>query len=66
MKGVMMGVVAVDGHEGPEIAIKVNDGGTAILAIPAAVQIFEMLGDLLYQVGAIRDEDDMEEGAMLQ
>jgi len=25
-----------------------------------------MLGDLLYQVGAIRDEDDMEEGAMLQ
>lgn len=66
MKGVMMGIVAVDGHEGPAIAIKVNDGDTAILAIPAAVQIFEMLGDLLYQVGAIRDEDEMEEGAMLQ
>ena len=66
MKGVMMGIVAVDGHEGPVIAIKVNDGDTAILAIPAAVQIFEMLGDLLYQVGAIRDEDDVEEGVMLQ
>ena len=40
MKGVMMGIVSVDGHEGPAIAIKVNDGDTAILAIPAAVQIF--------------------------
>ena len=66
MKGVMMGVVAVDGHEGPAIAIKVNDGDTAVLAIPAAVHIFEMLGDLLYQVGAIRDESKIEEGTMLQ
>jgi hypothetical protein len=66
MKGVMMGIVAVDGHEGPAIAIKVNDGDTAVLAIPAAVQIFEMLGDLLYQVGALSDEDDVEEGVMLQ
>lgn len=67
MKGVMMGIVAVDGHEGPAIAIKVNDGDTAILTIPAALQIFNMLGDLLEQVGALRDgEDDMEEGAMLQ
>ena len=65
MKGVMMGIVAVDGHEGPAIAIKVNDGDTAVLAIPAALQIFNMLGDLLEQVGAIRDEDVIEEGAML-
>ena len=67
MKGVMMGIVAVDGHEGPAIAIKVNDGDTAILAIPAALQVFFMMGGLLEQVGALRDgEDDMEEGAMLQ
>lgn len=66
MKGVMMGIVAVDGHEGPAITIKVNDGDTAVLAIPAAAHIFEMLGDLLYQVGAIRDESKIEEGTMLQ
>ena len=66
MKGVMMGIVAVDGHEGLAIAIKINDGDTAVLAIPAAVHIFEMLGDLLYQVGAIRDESKIEEGTMLQ
>lgn len=67
MKGVMMGIVAVDGHEGPAIAIKVNDGDTALLAIPAALQVFFMMGDLLEHLGVLQGpEDDMEEGAMLQ
>lgn len=64
MKGVMLGVVSVEGVEKPCVAIKVNEESPVVLSLSAAMGIYRQLGVILEGLGAFPEEE--EEGVTLQ
>lgn len=64
MKGIMIGIVNVEGVAEPCVALKVNDAEPVVLAPTAAVNIYHQLGEVLFQLGMF--PEDQEEEVTLQ
>jgi len=60
--GVAVGIATED--ERTKIMFSIASGGTgsiAMINVSAAILLFDQLGELLYAIGAIKDDEDGEE-----
>ena len=68
--GIMLGLVEFQGE--PGIGIKVGDSIITVFPIQYMVNVYDQLGEILYKVGALDDDEsegeseDDEEMGMLQ
>lgn len=60
MKGIMLGIVNVEGVADPCVAVKVDDGIPVVLSVSAARNIYFQLGDILEQLGAFPEIDGID------
>lgn len=56
MKGIIMGIVEVEGREGAHVVLAINGGEPLITTTKHALSIYEQLGVLLEQLGMFPDD----------